>query len=135
MGYSNRRQMSYLDPILCQRWLQLCEHLSHLFRLAGVSHDVKLRIRDIEESGEEILKATAVLSGQGAHLSFTMERPTGLNLNIPLRACFVSYVDVRDVLLAYYAVVELAPQAVGDHMVWRSIHHYPWFHQASPKGS
>ena len=117
--------ISDLDPIRCQGWLNLCERLSHLFKLAGVSPDVGVRIQDIEEKAEEILKASAGLTGQGVHLSFTTETPKGLDLNTPLRACFVSYVDVGDVLLAHYVVAELDPQAVGDHVVWRSVRIVP----------
>jgi hypothetical protein len=109
-----------LDLARCKGWLALCEYTLSLFKLAGVPPDIGIRIKDIDENSKPIIEAFAVFNGKANALSFATSRPHGFQVNGNLRGILASSVSVGDVVLAYYALVDLTPEIRGDQIVWQS---------------
>jgi hypothetical protein len=110
-----------LDPIACEKWLAICERTSELLRAAGVSHDVTLTVEDIGKNTEHILRASAILKGELKGISFTAERPSGLEVKSNVRTMFAYHFNCGDNVLAYYFTAMLAPEPNGDRIRWRAV--------------
>ena len=107
-----------INSVPWRRWLKLCEFVSHLFRIAGVSNETCVKIEDIEEKGSRLFEAGALLCGQVTRLSFNL-RPT-TKIGNPVRAVFVDCVEIGMVQIAYYAIVEFALESTTEFTKWTS---------------
>jgi hypothetical protein len=110
-----------LDAAAWTRWLAICEFTLSLFRAAGVSREEEISIQNIDESANQILEAYALLNGQVNEICFRATRPETPVTNAPMDTLVINYVRVGDVILAYYTIVDLAPEINSDYVLWKSI--------------
>jgi hypothetical protein len=108
-----------IAPDPWRRWLKLCEFASHLFRIAGASNDLCVRIEDIEAPGSLIVEAGALLSRQVGRISFRSQ-VTGGEIGGPARAVFVSYVKIGTAQIAYYAIIDFSLEIAAEFTQWTS---------------
>src|SRR5262249_4200995 len=83
-------------------------------------------IQDIDDSGNDIIAAYAALNGKLNELAYRMTRPEEpIDTNSPTRTLVVNYVRIKDLILAYYMLVDLVPEISSHHVVWRSVRIIP----------
>lgn len=46
-------------------------------------------------------------------------------INAPTSTLLINYVRIGDVILAYYIIVDLAPEINSDYVIWRSVRIIP----------
>ena len=127
-------QIFTFDHKICTFWIDLCEQVLFIFRMAGVAADAELSLREIGENSTEILRASCVLRGEGAEISFTGRRTNYVDDIVPLRALFVHYFSFGDIMLAYSAVIDLVPEILDDRILWKSIRIEPGTIRSLRKG-
>ena len=109
----------------CKYWLTLCEQTAYLFKLAGLTSELKLSLADISSSSQEILVAYSILKSESPRLSFKTEINDTFERVRQERFIYARYFVVGEVSIAYYGVAKFSTAVDGDCIIWDSTEFSP----------
>jgi len=91
-----------LDPVACERWLTLWERASHLAKLAGLSPDEDIFLKDIVNNAMEIVEASELFRGNVKQISFTTTATNAKvnEIKAPVRTLIISCVSMTETAYA-----------------------------------
>ena len=107
-----------LDAKACAYWVTVCGIADSLLRKAGVLHEPRVFMRDLENSAIQLLMMDAILKGKNYFKSFETERsPEIIDLN-KIEVVCADFVVIGDVVLAYCGRIKFDLKHQDEHVKW-----------------